>query len=148
MVEFYEELGFSISLRVPEQGEAGYVTMVRDEAELAIVAAEWPARQTSLEMGTEPRFEMFVYVDDLEETVEALRSRGAPGAPGAHRPALGRAHRVRDRPRGQPGLAGAGVARPNIDAQWRSRRHPTWERTSPDARCCAASPSSSSGATG
>ena len=78
MVEFYEELGFSISLRVPEQGEAGYVTMVRDEAEMAIVDAEWPARQTSLEMGTEPRFEMFVYVDDLEGTVEALRSRGAP----------------------------------------------------------------------
>ena len=78
MVEFYEELGFSISLRIPEQGEAGYVTMVRDEAELAVVDAEWPARQTSLEMGTEPRFEMFVYVDDLEETVEALRSRGTP----------------------------------------------------------------------
>ena len=52
--------------------------MVRDEAELAIVDAEWPARQTSLEMGTDPRFEMFVYVDDLEGTVEALRSRGAP----------------------------------------------------------------------
>jgi lactoylglutathione lyase len=78
MVEFYEELGFSISFRIPEHGEAGYVTMVRDEAELAIVDAEWPARQTSLEMGTEPRFEMFIYVDDLEETVEALRSRGAP----------------------------------------------------------------------
>ncbi|HEX5908909.1 MAG TPA: VOC family protein [Thermoleophilaceae bacterium] len=78
MVEFYEELGFSISLRIPEQGEAGYVTLVRDEAEMAIVDAEWPARQTSLEMGTDPRFEMFVYVDDLEETVEALRSRGAP----------------------------------------------------------------------
>ena len=78
MVEFYEELGFSISFRIPEQGEAGYVTMVRDEAELAIVDAEWPARQTSMEMGTEPRFEMFVYVDDLEGTVEALRSRGAP----------------------------------------------------------------------
>ena len=78
MVEFYEELGFSISLRIPEQGEAGYVTMVRDEAEMAIVDAEWPERQTSLEMGTDPRFEMFVYVDDLEGTVETLRSRGAP----------------------------------------------------------------------
>ena len=78
MVEFYEELDFSITQRIPEQGEAGYVTMVRDEAELAIVDAEWPARQTSLEMGTDPRFEMFVYVDDLEGTVEALRSRGAP----------------------------------------------------------------------
>ena len=78
MVEFYEDLGFSISFRLPEQGEAGYVTMVRDEAELAIVDAEWPAQQTSLEMGTDPRFEMFVYVDDLEGTVEALRSRGAP----------------------------------------------------------------------
>jgi lactoylglutathione lyase len=78
MVEFYEELGFSISFRLPEQGEAGYVTMVRDEAELAIVDAEWPEQQTSLAMGTEPRFEMFIYVEDLEETVEALRSRGAP----------------------------------------------------------------------
>lgn len=78
MVDFYEELGFSISFRMPEEGEAGYVTMCRDEAELAIVDAEWPARQTSLPMGTEPRFEMFVYVDDLEETIEALRSRGTP----------------------------------------------------------------------
>ena len=78
MVDFYEELGFSISLRMPEEGEAGYVTMGRDEAELAIVDAEWPARQTSLEMGVDPRFEMFIYVDDLEGTVEALRSRGAP----------------------------------------------------------------------
>jgi lactoylglutathione lyase len=78
MVDFYEALGFSISFRMPEEGEAGYVTMGRDEAELAIVDAEWPARQTSLEMGTEPRFEMFIYVEDLEETVEELRSRGAP----------------------------------------------------------------------
>lgn len=78
MVDFYEELGFSISFRLPEEGEAGYVTMGRDEAELAIVDAEWPARQTSLEMGIDPRFEMFVYVDDLEGTVEALRARGAP----------------------------------------------------------------------
>ena len=78
MVDFYEELGFSISFRLPDEGEAGYVTMGRDEAELAIVDAEWPARQTSLEMGIDPRFEMFIYVDDLEGTVEALRSRGAP----------------------------------------------------------------------
>lgn len=75
MVDFYEELGFSISFRLPEEGEAGYVTMGRDEAELAIVDAEWPARQTSLEMGIDPRFEMFIYVDDLEGTVEALRSQ-------------------------------------------------------------------------
>ena len=78
MVDFYEELGFSISFRMPEEGEAGYVTMGRDEAELGIVDAEWPAQQTSLEMGTEPRFEMFIYVDDLDETVEALRARGTP----------------------------------------------------------------------
>ena len=78
MVDFYEELGFAITFRMPEHGEAGYVTMVRDEAELAIVDAEWPTQQMQVSMGTEPRFEMFVYVEELEETVEALRSRGAP----------------------------------------------------------------------
>ena len=89
MVEFYEELDFSITQRIPEQGEAGYVTMVRDEAELAIVDAEWPARQTSLEMGTDPRFEMFVYVDDLRarwrRCARAARrcSRSPPTSPGA-----------------------------------------------------------------
>lgn len=78
MVDFYEELGFSISARIPEEGEAGYVTMGRDESELAIVDAEWPTQQTSLPMGTDPRFEMFIYVEDLEETIEALRARGVP----------------------------------------------------------------------
>ena len=78
MVDFYEELGFSITFRMPEQGEAGYVTMGRDESELAIVDAEWPAQQTSLPLGTDPRFEMFIYVEELDETIEALRSRGVP----------------------------------------------------------------------
>lgn len=78
MVDFYEELGFSISFRMPEEGEAGYVTMGRDESELAIVDAEWPTHQTGLPMGTDPRFEMFVYVEDLDETVDALRGRGTP----------------------------------------------------------------------
>ena len=49
MVEFYEELGFSISLRIPEHGEAGYVTMVRDEAEML-----WQIKDSTLGAANAP----------------------------------------------------------------------------------------------
>jgi len=76
LVQFYEELGFEVTFRLPEEGEAGYVTMGRDESELAVVDAEWPTEQLGVAVGAEPRFEMFVYVDDLEHTLDGLRDTG------------------------------------------------------------------------
>jgi len=76
LVQFYEELGFGVTFRLPEEGEAGYVTMCRDESELAVVDADWPQEQIGAALGTEPRFEMFVYVDDLEHTLDELRATG------------------------------------------------------------------------
>ena len=78
LVHFYEELGFGVTFRLPEEGEAGYVTMGRDESELAIVDAGWPQEQLGVTVGSEPRFEMFVYVDDLEHTLDGLRATGTP----------------------------------------------------------------------
>lgn len=78
LVQFYEELGFGVTFRLPEQGEAGYVAMCRDESELAVVDAAWPEEQLGVTVGNEPRFEMFVYVEDLEHTLDGLRAIGTP----------------------------------------------------------------------
>jgi lactoylglutathione lyase len=73
---FYEGLGFTRHFQLPPDGEPGYVGLRRGTAELAVVAADWPRRQYDLEPGERPRFEMFVYVDDVDDTVETLRPRG------------------------------------------------------------------------
>ena len=92
MVDFYEELGFSISFRLPEEGEARlHVTMGRDEAELAIVDAEWPARQTSLEMGTRARASRCSSTWTTWTDRRGAASYGTPWTPRS-RPALARGH--------------------------------------------------------
>jgi len=72
-VRFYTALGFEETFRLPPQGEPGYVSLRRGEAELGIVDAEWPADQLGTSVGKEPRFEMFVYVDDVDEATSWLR---------------------------------------------------------------------------
>jgi lactoylglutathione lyase len=69
---FYERLGFERHFQLPEEGEPGYVGLRRDGYEVSVVAAEWPEQQYGLAMGDRPRFEMFVYVDDLDAAVAAL----------------------------------------------------------------------------
>jgi lactoylglutathione lyase len=51
---------------------------LRDEtAELAVVSRDWPRDQYGLEAGDDgPRFELFVYVDDVDVLVEDLRGAG------------------------------------------------------------------------
>lgn len=73
--EFYERLGFERHFQLPEEGEPGYVGLRRGTAEVSVVAADWPA-QYGLAMGTAVRFEMFVYVDELDGLVETLREAG------------------------------------------------------------------------
>jgi lactoylglutathione lyase len=47
--------------------------MRRGTAELGVVDAGWPAEQYGRPLGTGPRFEMFVYVDDVDRLVTQLR---------------------------------------------------------------------------
>jgi lactoylglutathione lyase len=73
---FYEELGFERHFQLPAEGDRGYIGLRRGEYEIAVVAAEWPDQQYGLAMGEGVRFEMFVYVDDVDDTAEKLRAGG------------------------------------------------------------------------
>ncbi len=71
---FWERLGFSRFFQLPADGEPGYVGLRRGGSELAVVAADWPRQQYGLGLGNGPRFEMYVYVDDVDELVAQLRA--------------------------------------------------------------------------
>ena len=71
---FWERLGFTRFYQLPAEGEPGYVGLRRGSSELAVTAAEWPRQQYALSLGDGPRFEMYVYVDDVEELVVRLRA--------------------------------------------------------------------------
>ena len=70
VASFYERLGFE---RVYEFGD-GYVSLRRGEASLGVTTVESPKMLAGIEAGTQPRFEMFVYVDDVDETVGSLNA--------------------------------------------------------------------------
>jgi lactoylglutathione lyase len=70
---FYEALGFDRHIQFPTEGEPGYVGLRRGESEVAVVAAEWPQQQYGIAPGRGVRFEMFVYVDDVDAIVVRLR---------------------------------------------------------------------------
>ena len=72
---FYEQLGFTRHFQFPPEGEPGYIGLRRGSHELAVVDAAWPSEQYGRAVGDSPRFEMFVYVDDVDRTVEQLRER-------------------------------------------------------------------------
>jgi lactoylglutathione lyase len=74
-VAFYEHLGFRAFFQLPPDGEPGYVGLRRGAAELAVVDAAWPADQYAQPFGTGARFEMFVYVDDVDAMVGRLGGR-------------------------------------------------------------------------
>jgi lactoylglutathione lyase len=72
-VRFYQHLGFASHFRLPPEGEAGYVGLRRGDYELAIVTTQSPEELIGVKVGSDPRFEMFVYVDDVDEAVAQLR---------------------------------------------------------------------------
>ena len=74
---FYETLGFEQHFQLPPDGEPGYVGLRRGAYEVAVVAAEWPRQQYDASVADGVRFEMFVYVDELDRIVEELRAGGA-----------------------------------------------------------------------
>jgi lactoylglutathione lyase len=72
---FYEKFGFQRHVQLPED-EPGYIGLKRGASELAIVSADWPRDHYELAMGDGPRFEMFLYISDVDATVETLRGSG------------------------------------------------------------------------
>jgi lactoylglutathione lyase len=75
-VGFYERLGFRRHFQFPAAGDPTYVGLRRDADGLGVVAAAWPREQYGATIGDGLRFELFVYVDDVDVTVEALRGQG------------------------------------------------------------------------
>lgn len=73
---FWERLGFERRYAFPPGDEPGYIGLRRGEHDLAVTSAEWATDRYGLEMGTGPRVEMFVYVENVDELVGALRSEG------------------------------------------------------------------------
>lgn len=71
-VGFYQQLGFQEHFRLPPGGEAGYVGLRRGDAELGVVTADSPRDLIGIEVGEHPRFELFVYVDDVDRCVDRL----------------------------------------------------------------------------
>ena len=73
---FWERLGFTQFVQLPAEVDPGYVGLRRDGAELAVTAREWARDQYGLALGDGPRFEMFVYTDDVDTLIAALRAEG------------------------------------------------------------------------
>lgn len=75
---FYTRLGFVEHSRLPGQDAgAGFIGLRRDGAGLAVTTEESPRMLAGVEPGPGPRHELFVYVEDVDETVTALRESGA-----------------------------------------------------------------------
>jgi lactoylglutathione lyase len=72
---FYEWLGFQRHVQLPVEGEPGYVGLRRGSYEVAVVATHWPREQYGATIADGVRFEMFVYVPDVDAAVEDLRQR-------------------------------------------------------------------------
>ncbi len=76
---FYGDLlGFEEQYRFPVEGDPGFVGLKRDEADLGVVLESWPRETLGLRLGDGPRFELFVYVDDVDEALAGARAAGAP----------------------------------------------------------------------
>lgn len=76
-VSFYARLGFQEHFRLPPEGEPGYVGLRRGDAELAVVTVQSPQELIGAEVGSLPRFELFTYVDDVDQQVTELARDGA-----------------------------------------------------------------------
>jgi lactoylglutathione lyase len=64
---FYEQVGFTRTYQFPPEGEPGFVTMERGSSSIGIGAGD-----------DADRFAYWVYVDDVDATLETLRAAGAP----------------------------------------------------------------------
>ncbi|WP_313815650.1 VOC family protein [Citricoccus sp.] len=69
---FYEQLGFTQTYQFPPNGEPGFVTMERGSSSIGI-GAGGDSGDTA-----EDTFSLWVYVDDVDETLAVLGTSGAP----------------------------------------------------------------------
>jgi lactoylglutathione lyase len=78
--QFWEMLGFSRHFQLPAEGEAGYVGLRSDgsTAELAVTSVEWAKDRYGLSIGDGARFEMYIYVADLDGLVRRLADADVP----------------------------------------------------------------------
>ena len=77
VADFYRQLGFEEYVRFPgSDGAAGYIGLRRDAAELAITTEQSPRILAGVEPGPGPRHELFVYVGDVDATIDGLRTAG------------------------------------------------------------------------
>lgn len=75
---FYVRLGFREGARMAaEDGTAGFIGLRRDDAELAVTTEASPRMLAGVEPGPGPRHEMFVYVEDLDAALAAVREEQA-----------------------------------------------------------------------
>lgn len=77
-VEFYTLLGYESRYQFPLEGDPHYVGLERGESSLGIADSGWPEAQLGITVGAAPRFELFVYVDDVEAEIEKFRAAGYP----------------------------------------------------------------------
>ena len=75
-LEFYALLGYESRYQFPLEGDPHYVGLERGESSLGIADSSWPEAQLGITVGTAARFELFVYVDAVEATVETFRAAG------------------------------------------------------------------------
>jgi lactoylglutathione lyase len=66
-----------VHFRLPPQGDAGYVGLHRGSHELAVTTVDSPQQLIGVQVGSgPPRFELFVYVDDVDDALGRLREDG------------------------------------------------------------------------
>jgi lactoylglutathione lyase len=77
---FWELLEFHRHVQLPPEGEPGYIGLRRDGpgGELAVVDAQWAVDRYGATLGDGPRFEMYVYVTELDSVVARLKDAGVP----------------------------------------------------------------------
>jgi lactoylglutathione lyase len=77
---FWELLGFRRHFQLSAEGEPGYVGLRSDAsaAELAVTNVQWAMDRYGLYMGDGPRFEMYLYVADLDGIVKQLADADVP----------------------------------------------------------------------
>ena len=75
-VEFFGLLGYESRYQFPLEGDPHSVGLERGESSLGVADSSWPEAQLGITVGTAPRFELFVYVDDVDAEVESFRAAG------------------------------------------------------------------------